>query len=385
MTQGLYFHIPFCISKCPYCDFLSYPIYQHMHHRASLLCAMKKNVLLWKDNTDAVDSVYFGGGTPSLLDPEELKDLIDSARASLNCKSDCEITIEANPGTVNREYFSAIKDIGVNRVSIGVQSFDDMTLKAIGRIHASRQAIAAVEDAFSAGIDNVSIDLMAGLPGQTTDEMIRNASTAVSLGVEHISCYDLTIAEGTVFGKRFEKNELNLPDENALIEARTAIDAILENAGFERYEISNYAKEGYRCRHNLHYWHNEPYIGIGPAAVGRFKDFRYQNAASIDKYIDEISDRKKWHEIAEQMDDYDDAFDSLMLGTRLSEGIDCEKVLRGLEPEERERWRGLFAKLTENGFAVLSGGRLMPTKDGWNVQNNWLMDFLKNHDKGLTI
>ena len=373
--NGLYVHIPFCIRKCPYCDFLSFPGAERgdFSHYAALAARQMK---VWRDEDLHVDTIFFGGGTPTLLGAENLTRILDAARENFNVEQNAEITLEANPGTVDFPMLRALKNAGFNRISFGVQSFCDETLRRIGRIHSASEAIDAVHMAQDAGIARVSVDLISALPHQTLREIEENAETAASLGVTHVSCYDLTIAQDTPFGTLAAQGNLPLPDEDTSLLMQQRVCEILNAAGFERYEISNYAKDGAVARHNLHYWHNDDYIGVGCGAHGRFRNMRYVQAETLSEYESDVQAGRRWHECEEMISTFDDAAETLMLGMRLKEGVDFSALLSRLPEDTVKMWERLSQKYESLGLVTLKNGRLCPTPRGWEVQNAWLSTFL---------
>ena len=265
----LYIHIPWCVRKCPYCDFNSHEVRSGIPERdyiSALLADLEQELpAAWGR---PVDSVFFGGGTPSLFSPEGIDRLLGELRARLSLKPGAEITLEANPGTVDHARFSGFRDAGINRLSIGVQSFQPGLLEKIGRIHDRRDAIRAAEAAHDAGFDNFNIDLMFGLPDQTQQQAMDDLRIAMDLEPAHVSWYELTIEPNTWF----YRHPPRLPDDRRLWAMQTAGYALLEARGYQRYEVSAYARAGKQCRHNLNYWLFGDYLGIGAGAHGKLTD-----------------------------------------------------------------------------------------------------------------
>ena len=263
---SLYIHYPWCVRKCPYCDFNSHQINNEIaetDYIAALLRDLEQHLpAIWGRQ---VQSIFIGGGTPSLISPDGLDSLLSQLRALLPLLPDCEITMEANPGTVEQGRFRAFRQAGVNRLSIGVQSFDDATLQELGRIKYGAEAIAAAESAHAAGFSNFNLDLMFGLPGQNETAAAADLRQALSLAPSHLSWYQLTIEPNTAFAHAPPV----LPEEEALWAIQSAGQSILGAAGYVQYEVSAYAREGQRCRHNLNYWRFGDYLGIGPGAHGK--------------------------------------------------------------------------------------------------------------------
>jgi len=268
---SLYIHIPWCVRKCPYCDFNSHQARDEVPEAAYIeaLMADLDQELALTDQRQC-QSIFIGGGTPSLFSANALQQILDGVRARLTLADDCEITMEANPGTFEQERFAGFRAAGVNRLSLGVQSFDDSCLTALGRIHSSGDARAAFEKAREIGFDNINLDLMHGLPGQTLDLARGDLLQAIALGPEHLSWYQLTIEPNTEFHAR----PPSLPVDETLWDIQEMGWQLLANAGYQQYEISGYAREGKRARHNLNYWQFGDYIGIGAGAHGKLTDRR---------------------------------------------------------------------------------------------------------------
>lgn len=277
---SLYVHVPWCVEKCPYCDFNSHELKDSIPENAyvdALLADLEQDLpSAWGR---VVESVFIGGGTPSLLSPDAVDRLLAGIRARTILKPDAEITLEANPGTVDSGRFRGFREAGINRLSIGIQTFNDEQLKAIGRIHDGRQAIAAAESAQAAGFDNFNLDLMFGLPGQDSAATLADLRTAIDLSPTHISWYELTIEPNT----RFHANPPVRPDDDALWGMQQAGQPLLADHGFAQYEVSAYARRGRQCRHNLNYWRFGDYLGIGAGAHAKLSDAATQTVTRTSK------------------------------------------------------------------------------------------------------
>jgi oxygen-independent coproporphyrinogen-3 oxidase len=289
MKLGLYIHIPFCRQKCLYCDFPSVAGREELYD--AYITALGRDFAGWGGvlSANAVDTVYIGGGTPTALPPDALARLGELIGRHLDIAGVSEFTAEANPGTLSPAKLAALRGMGVNRLSLGVQAFDDSVLAAAGRIHSAAEAVAAVEDAWSAGFAQLSLDLMYGLPGQSLDSFKAGLERAVALPVGHLSVYGLKVEEGTAFARQLAAGELLLPDEDEEEAMYGHTAEFLPAYGFERYEISNFARPGAACRHNLKYWHSQPYIGIGAAAHSFWQGERLANTADIGGYIGRLA------------------------------------------------------------------------------------------------
>lgn len=280
----------------------------------------EKSLLL--EQLGPADTVYIGGGTPTALPLGVLARLIGKLRRTVPIKSDAEITIEANPGTVDEEYLHALLECGVNRLSMGVQSFNDTILRAIGRIHTAEQAVRAVEMAKSAGFKNLSLDLMYGLPGQGLEDLKISVETALELAPQHISIYGLQVEDGTLFARQQEKGELRLPVDDIAEAMYDYMTEYLPDRGYVRYEISNFALPGYDSRHNMGYWTDVPYLGMGAAAHSYMGDSRWNNVSSVEKYIKSVETGLPYRENEELLDRETEMEEFCFLALRMSAGID---------------------------------------------------------------
>lgn len=335
---GLYIHVPFCVKKCPYCDFYS----QKLSHDKEYIEAVLRNLSIYDT---AYDTVYFGGGTPSVL-PQ----IADEALKNIRLADNAEITFECNPETVNNCVLDGLAAAGVNRLSFGVQSLNDTELSALGRIHSADKAKHIIQEAAICGFDNISADLMLGIPHQTKRSLVETIDSLCALPITHVSAYILKIEPNTVFGKAPPP----VPDEDEQAELYLLAVHELEKRGFMQYEISNFAKPGYESRHNLKYWHCEEYIGIGPAAHSFLNGRRFAVARDLDDFL--CSPRQIELTTDDSPDEYEER---VMLGLRLTEGI----------PEEL--WKPLEAalKLVPKNYYKLDGGRLSLTSEGFLLSN----------------
>lgn len=365
---GLYLHVPFCVRKCNYCDFCSFPEESvSPEDRAEYVDTLVAEILGYKRQPKiTVDTVFFGGGTPSLLTPSELGKIFLAIRDAFEILPDAEITIEANPRTLSREKLEAYRALGINRLSIGLQSIHENEQKTLGRIHNYTDFVENFRLARSYGFDNISVDLMYGIPEQTTSSFSETLDAVIALQPEHISAYGLIIEEGTPF---FEMQEcLPLPSEDTECDMyRLAADK-LSAAGYSHYEISNYARAGYESRHNLHYWRLDEYIGVGLAAHSFFEGRRYSNPESLAEYT---VDSRIYTESAD-----DREFEYAMLAFRLAEGLslsDFEKRFSHSFTDGREE---LISRYTSLGYMRLCDGRLALTDDGMYVSNAILSELL---------
>lgn len=321
---GIYFHIPFCKQACNYCDF---HFATTLRQKQPLIEALAKELRLRKNylSNSAVSTVYFGGGTPSILDREEIDLLLKEVRSLFSVTADAEITLEANPDDLSAAKLEAWKQIGINRLSIGIQSFRQADLEYMNRAHNETEAVEAVARAKEAGFENISIDLIYGLPFSSDEQWKSNLEQALALNVPHISAYGLTIEPQTNFGYLHRKGKLKeLPDEVVNRQFELLI-AALSNAGYEHYEISNFAKPGKYSKHNSSYWQGTPYLGIGPSAHGFNGRERYMNVANNKKYVEDIT-RNHLPETVETLSLSNQYNDYILTRLRTSVGIDLNEV-----------------------------------------------------------
>lgn len=325
----LYVHIPYCAHKCPYCDFNSHVRSEHPwdDYRRSLV----EELAYWAAQPQfagrALATLFFGGGTPSLAPPELIATVIETAEECFGLEESIEITLESNPGAIDAGHFHAYREAGVNRLSIGVQSFSDTELHWLERIHDADEAVRAYEAARGAGFDNINLDLMYGLPGQTEEQWMQNLERAIALGPEHLSCYQLTVEPHTLLASRHAKAPLSLPEEEAALSLFRSVRSRLNTAGFDAYEVSNFARPGLRCRHNDGYWFYHDYIGIGAGACGKWDVAdrgvaRYSNIRSPEQYMERTKQSGNAVHGNEQLDLRQAAAEAAWLGMRRKEGID---------------------------------------------------------------
>jgi oxygen-independent coproporphyrinogen-3 oxidase len=348
MRPALYIHIPFCAQKCAYCDFASWAGREAAWE--AYFDALEGELDNWIDKVgNEFSTVFIGGGTPSLVPAEYI------ARIARKVKC-AEFSMEANPGTLTSEKLRVYRDAGINRLSMGVQSFDDGLLKKIGRIHTAEQAENAFIMAREAGFDNINLDLMYALPGQSVEQWEKTLETAAGLNPEHISAYSLIIEEGTPISAWAEPL-----DDDIVNEMQRMCTGYLNEHGYTRYEISNYAKPGRECAHNICYWVRGDYIGIGCAAHSLFEGVRFANTADFDEYISDV------RRVDETVLDAEDIIEeTVMLGLRMANGIAVENV-----PDMKAAQR-----LIKAGLAVTEGGRFMLTEHGMELQNAAVLELL---------
>ena len=350
---GVYVHIPYCLRKCRYCDFCSIPIDETAGRYCAAVC---REIALVKDRYpgEPVKSVFFGGGTPTALPPEDLVSILDAIRAAFPVEPDAEISIECNPKTIGYEGLRKLHDAGFNRLSIGLQATQNTLLKRIGRVHTFEEFLATYQAARDAGFQNVNIDLMHGLPGQTQADYLDAIRTVAALEPTHISAYSLILEEGTPLYDDVIAGRETLPDEDAVADMEDAGMALLNSLGYRRYEVSNFAKPGYECRHNLIYWHNEPYLGLGVAAHSSMVEdglwVRFSNESSIPAYLKKLDKGKLPRAERIITNTFEQMFESVMLGLRLVEGIDRKAFFDRFGCDVIETYREAYDKNDRFGF-----------------------------------
>ena len=388
---SIYIHIPFCIRKCLYCDFLSAPstpdcIEQYVRAlETEIRFSPDLNGLTGAERPDdpeiQVDTVFLGGGTPSLLTSDQLERILTAVRESYRVQDGAEISMEVNPGTADLERLQAYRGAGINRLSIGVQSVDDAELALLGRIHRAGQAEKIFREARRAGFDNINIDLMSALPGQTADKWEQNLRIVCEWGPEHISAYSLIIEEGTPFA---EMDLLPLPseEEDRLMYHRT--QTVLAEYGYQRYEISNYARPGRACRHNCGYWTGHEYLGLGLGASSLIGDRRFKVTASMPEYLRRIrladsgviNDPAHYYEEIQQLTLRDRMEEFMFLGLRLTEGVSEAEFRRRFGNPVDEVYGPVLARHTGAGLLERTGDRIRLTEKGLDLANYVMSDFL---------
>ena len=369
---GIYIHVPFCQSKCLYCDFCSFP--QISREKIDLYVDRLVSDILNFKNPEGVnylpaDTVYFGGGTPTLLEPYHFEAILTAIRQRFGISDNAEITTECNPKTADYEKLSKLRELGINRLSIGAQSSNGNELEALGRIHSFEDCKSIVESARRAGFENISLDLMYGIPNQTRDSFNKSLDDVMSLNPNHISSYALKIEEGTPFFR--QKDKLTLPDEDEVCLMYEDMCRILSESGYNKYEISNFAKSGYESKHNLKYWTYEDYIGFGIAAHSFIGGERIENSRDFDGYINHRNVEASREKISfdEQKNEY------LMLRMRLSDGVDIEDFEKRFDCDFFSEFGVGFKKFSPE-FVRLTKKSCRFTEKGFFVSNYILSEVL---------
>lgn len=373
---GLYLHIPFCVRKCAYCDFLSAPAGEA--DRISYVQALKKEIQRMGKKADKhqVDSVFFGGGTPSILEPELLEELFIQLQESFCITEEAEITLEANPGTLTEKKLSVYKKCGVNRLSIGLQSADNEELKRLGRIHTWEEFLDNYHLARDLGFMNINIDLMSALPQQTLKSYERTLDRVLQLKPEHISAYSLIIEEGTPFYEAWEEDKLSLPAEEEERQMYYLTERLLKAAGYHRYEISNYARAGFESVHNNKYWTGEEYLGMGLGASSCFEGKRMKNTESLPDYLEGIRMGQELlvenHLLTrqEKMEEF------MFLGLRRMEGVSKKRFFKEFGEELLEVYGEIIKKQEKDGLVAQNEAYLWLTGRGIDVSNRVMAQYL---------
>ena len=370
-TLGLYVHIPFCRSKCLYCDFCSFPRQNEekmVEYVSALFRDLKEHAPACRDYT--VDTVFFGGGTPTTLPAYLLKGLMEEIYKYYNVAPNAEITAECNPITGQRELFARMRAAGINRLSIGLQSAHEKELKALGRLHSFDTFATCFADARAAGFDNISVDVMSGIPYQTPESRKETLQKVLALGPEHISSYDLIIEAGTPFARK--RATLSLPDEEAARQMYLEGIAFLAENGYTQYEISNFAKPGFESRHNLKYWNCDEYLGFGVAAYSDFGGVRFGNSRDMEAYIAglDITEEKGTPDKEERVDEY------VMLRFRLCEGIDVRTFEERFGISFEETYGKKLIPFVNEGLVCKEEGRYFLLPKGMLVSNTILSEIL---------
>ena len=374
---GLYIHIPFCVTKCKYCDFNSFKI--DLNEKIKYLNYLGEEMKLYKEEIKnrEIDSVFVGGGTPSILNENEINILFEKIKENFNIKSNAEITMECNPGTLTLNKLKVMKKSGVNRLSIGLQAVQNHHLKYIGRIHTFEEFEKNYHDAKQMGFDNINIDLMYALPNQSREDWMESLEKVVKLNPTHISAYSLILEENTELFKMYERDEFNLLDENTDIEMYEYTINYLKSHGYNQYEISNYAKDNFECKHNVLYWKCEEYVGIGASASGYFNGIRYNNICELDNYEKMILEGEKPIDWEEKLSIKDEIEESIFLGLRMNEGIQISDFKEKYNFDFEKEYKNEIEKLSKMELIEIDNNRMKLTQKGREISNSVFVEFIK--------
>ena len=372
---SLYIHIPFCAQKCLYCDFPSFARKDHL--RKAYIEALNKEIisLSEKHNNLEINTIFIGGGTPSVLEADELECLLKEV-AKLNMAKDIEYSMECNPGNLTEEKLEVMKKYGVNRISMGLQAKQDNLLKGLGRIHNYKTFKENFLLAKKVGFNNINVDLMFGLPNQRLNEWEETLREIISLEPAHISAYSLIIEEGTAFYNLYENDKLKLPTEEEERKMYHLAKKILEENGFNQYEISNYAKEGKECRHNLAYWNMDNWIGVGSAAASYINGKRIKNISSVEEYINSINEKGEAVEEIINNSKNDNMEEFMFMGLRKINGIDENEFKNRFSMNINDVYGEILNKYIGEGLLIRGSGRIFLSEKGIEISNIIMADFL---------
>lgn len=390
-TLMLYIHIPFCVKKCAYCDFLSGPAgAEEINSYVTALC-QEIDAYRGKAEEYEVDSIFFGGGTPSMIKEEQIAKIMTQIQSVFMIKEDAEITIECNPGTVTREKLKRYKELGINRLSFGLQSADNQELKHLGRIHSYETFLENYGLARELGFNNINIDLMSALPGQTKESYCETLNKIIGLEPEHISAYSLILEEGTPFYEMYGEDGLYkeaIPSEEVDREMYHETKRMLQEAGYERYEISNYAKKGYACRHNVGYWRRREYLGFGLGASSLINKERFHNTEDMKKYQEvcsklniDVNNLYNLREENQKLSTDEEMEEFMFLGLRLSNGIGLQEFQNTFTKSIDDVYGEVVQKLKSEQLIAVNGGKMYLTELGMDVSNHVFSEFLLNYDE----
>lgn len=368
--RGLYIHIPFCKKRCYYCDFSSTTVDTPESHQ-QFFGALQKQIQFSRDQYGELsfDTLYIGGGTPSRLSIEEMAKIFELVQASFKIATAAEITCEVNPGDVTQEKAEAYRRLGINRISLGAQAFQDSILQSIGRPHDVQAVFDAVKIFRDTGFKNISLDLIIRLPGQTFENVRESLDEILKISPEQVTVYDLDIHKKTAFGVSQARGKLKLPDPELHEEMFELVKKILGGAGYRHYELMTFAKPGFESKHNLIYWHNEEYLGLGPSAVSYFNGVRFELAHDVRKYVEKCLKNDFRPDVEDVLTDEQKQTETLLTGLRLSEGVDLN-LLRLIQPKLDRT----FSEWLENGLIEIHDGRVFLTAQGRKLNEMVLSD-----------
>lgn len=373
---GLYIHIPFCVRKCEYCDFLSWSAGEE--EREQYVEALLLEIESYREFAKGyrVSTVFIGGGTPSVLLPKQMERILQKVYEVFELEKRPEITIEINPGTVNEEKLQCYKENGVNRLSMGLQSVNNEKLRLLGRIHTYQDFVGSYELARKVGFDNISLDLISSIPGQTLQDWKKELETAVAQKPEHISVYQLIIEEGTPFYEKYAEHPELLPDEETSREIYLWTGKFLKEAGYEQYEISNYTKPGKESRHNLKYWERGDYLGLGLGAASMVRNIRMSNTKDMKTYLERCTQPKTMREDVQFLEEPRQMEEFMFLGLRKTRGVSKKEFRRTFGREMNMVYEKALHKCLENGMLLEHKDRIFLSEEGTLLSNMVLSEFL---------
>ncbi len=373
---GLYIHVPFCKAKCFYCDFNSYSGMEDRCGEYFETLNTEIQSFAQTNGKQKVKSIFVGGGTPSFINPSYISNMLKVIYDNFDVQKDAEISIESNPGTLTFEKLSAYTGVGINRLSIGLQAWQDRLLSSIGRIHNKEQFLDSFDLARRAGFKNINADIIFALPTQTHEEWVETVRGVIDLGCEHVSCYSLSIEENTIFYKMAHEGTLStVSDETDRDMYHDAIKLFSGN-GYEHYEISNFAKPGFQCRHNLVYWNTEEYLGFGAGAHSYFKNERYNNIKGIDDYIRTIKSGSEHREIISFINKEESMSEFMILGLRLIEGVNAESFKKRYGENIFQVYKKQIETLSERRLIIVDDSGIRLSKLGLDLANQVFVEFI---------
>ncbi len=377
MELGLYLHFPFCISKCPYCDFNSYQL-KEANQISSYISALYQEITAYSQKLKKgnIKTIYLGGGTPTILSGTQIRNVLEFCKDKFAIDKNAEITIEANPGTLDGEKLKLLIESGINRLSLGAQSFNNLFLKKLGRIHNAQDIIDSYSLAREIGFSNINIDIMFALPDQTTEDLQATLKKAVSLKPDHLSLYNLTIKPGTEYYKEYKRGKLKLPTEDEEFDMYNRAIYFLEESGFEHYEIANFAHPHKRSKHNLIYWQNKPYLGIGAGAYSFIKGYRYMNYENPARYIKEIMSDKLPIDNGEKLSLRKRMIETIILGLRTKDGVNYKKFVTRFKVDINNIFHKKIKKLVNLGLLQKDIFEIKLTKKGIFLANTVFREFV---------
>ena len=376
MTTALYVHIPFCAAKCNYCAFTSYAGLESLQDRYINALAIECERVLLEKQGQSLKTIFLGGGTPSILSAKQLQRLFALITDKFRVAPDAEVSVELNPGTIGTDKLEVLQGCGVNRLSVGVQSFIDQELQTIGRIHSASEAAVAVKRIQDIGFTNVSIDLMYGLPKQSSASWQQSLETALSTPVQHLSLYQLTVEENTPLQLMLQKEVLHLPGEDEIAKMEEITTSLLGKEGFTQYEISNYAKASFQCHHNINYWHNSPYFGIGAGAVSYLDGRRVKNLIDPLHYCQALETGKPVMSEEECLSRQDTFKETVIMGLRMNAGVSINRLEKRFDMNLEQVYGQTLNRLFTNNLLAKSSSHLLLTDRGRIFANQVMMELV---------
>ena len=378
--SALYLHVPFCLRKCPYCSFFSLAGKNHLQplYVKAVSTQIRQMAENCADESCRLETIFWGGGTPTLLPAETLARLLGDCLDAFPAATDreLEISIEANPATVNRKDLAILRRAGFNRLSIGVQSFADRELALLGRPHTAADARQTLKDARRAGFTNINLDLMYGLPGQRIEDWAYSLEQALALAPEHLSLYELTIEENTPLADQVRCGSLRIPVEEEVLGMLETTKTMVRQAGFTRYEISNYARSGFQCRHNINYWQNRPYIGLGPGAVTCLDHSRYRAIEDIEQFAKYLAAGREIWQLEEQLTNQERFRETVIMGLRMIRGVSISGLRRRFGIDPLACYGATLDRLIDQGLLYHDNDHLRLSRRGLLLANTVMAELV---------